>query len=54
MRAKKEDYMELESLLSNGKITPVIGMTFPFSQTKEAISAIESGKAKGKIIVKMS
>ena len=54
MRAKPEDYIELESLLSVGKIKPVIGMTFSLSQTKEAISAIESGKAKGKIIVKMS
>lgn len=51
MRAKKEDYIELESLLSSGKITPVIAKTFPLEKTKDAIAQLESGNIKGKIIV---
>jgi|JI9StandDraft_1071089.scaffolds.fasta_scaffold00195_37 NADPH:quinone reductase-like Zn-dependent oxidoreductase len=51
MRAKKEDYIELESLLSNGKIKPVIGMTFHLAKAKDAIAQLESGNIKGKIVV---
>lgn len=54
MRAKEEDFAELESLLTGGKVKPVIGKTFSLSHLKDAIAAVETGNAKGKVIIKVS
>jgi NADPH:quinone reductase-like Zn-dependent oxidoreductase len=51
MRDNQEDYQEIEELVASGKVKPFIGQTFKLSQTKDAIEVVESGKAKGKIIV---
>ncbi len=51
MRDNQEDYQEIENLLASGKVKPFIGQTFKLAQAKDAIEVVESGKAKGKIIV---
>jgi NADPH:quinone reductase-like Zn-dependent oxidoreductase len=41
----------LKELIEAGKITPVIDRTFPLSEVPEAIRYLESGRARGKIVV---
>jgi NADPH:quinone reductase-like Zn-dependent oxidoreductase len=41
----------LKELIEAGKITPVIDRTFPLSEVPEAIRYLESGKARGKVVI---
>ncbi len=53
MRADGNQLAEITSLINTGKIKPVIDKVFPFEQTNEALAYVESGRAKGKVIVKV-
>ncbi len=44
---------EIGKLLTAGKIRPVIDKVFPFDQAKEALAYLETGRAKGKVVVQM-
>ncbi len=44
---------EIGELLDAGKIRPVIDKVFPFDQAKEALSYLETGRAKGKVVVQI-
>jgi NADPH:quinone reductase-like Zn-dependent oxidoreductase len=48
---KGEDMVELKELAEAGKLKPVIDRTFPLADAPEAIRHIESGKARGKVVV---
>jgi len=41
----------LKELIEAGKITPVIDRTFPLSEVPEAIRYLESGQARGKVVI---
>jgi NADPH:quinone reductase-like Zn-dependent oxidoreductase len=41
----------LKELIDAGRLTPFIDRTFPLSQVPEAIRYLETGKARGKIVV---
>jgi NADPH:quinone reductase-like Zn-dependent oxidoreductase len=41
----------LKELVEAGKITPVIDRTFPLSEVPEAIRYLESGNARGKVVI---
>jgi NADPH:quinone reductase-like Zn-dependent oxidoreductase len=41
----------LKELIEAGKITPVIDRTFPLSEVPEAIRYLETGQARGKIVI---
>lgn len=45
---------EISKLIEGGLIVPVIDKVFPFDQTMEALSYLEQGRAKGKVIMEMS
>ena len=49
----KEDLAVLRELLETGKITPVIDQTYPLSDAAAAISYLEQGHARGKIVITM-
>lgn len=51
MRAEGKQLSEITSLIEAGIIKPVIDKVFPFEQTNEAMAYVESGRAKGKVIV---
>ncbi len=53
MQPNGKQLSEIGSLIENGVIHPVIDKVFPFEQMNEAMAYIESGRAKGKVVVKV-
>jgi NADPH:quinone reductase-like Zn-dependent oxidoreductase len=51
MRAKPEDYEEIEKLWSEKKLVSVIENTFPLSKCGDAFHHTEHGKPRGKVVV---
>ena len=49
----KADLATLADLMAAGKVTPVIDRTYKLSETAEAIGYLETGRAKGKVVVVM-
>ena len=52
-KSNKRDLVVLKDLLEAGKITPVIDRTYPLSEVPEAIRYLESGHARGKVVIRM-
>jgi NADPH:quinone reductase-like Zn-dependent oxidoreductase len=50
-KVKQEDLVALAELIGAGTVTPVIDRTFQLSEAPEAIRYLESGQARGKIVV---
>ena len=46
-----EDLFVLKELIEAGKLTPVIGTTFPLQQVPEAIRQLTEGHARGKVVI---
>jgi NADPH:quinone reductase-like Zn-dependent oxidoreductase len=53
MRAQGEQLSQITKLIELGVIKPVMDKVFPFEQTNEAMSYVETGRAKGKVVVKV-
>lgn len=53
MRASGELLSEITALIEAGIIKPVVDKVFPFEATNEALSYVESGRAKGKVVVRL-
>lgn len=53
MRAEGHQLSEITSLINTGHIKPVLDKVFPFEETNEALAYVESGRAKGKVVIKM-
>ena len=49
----KEDLTILRDLMQAGKVTPVIDRTYKLSETSEALRYLETGHARGKIVITM-
>jgi NADPH:quinone reductase-like Zn-dependent oxidoreductase len=47
----KADLNILADLMQSGKVTPVIDRTYPLSEIREAIRYLETGRARGKVII---
>ncbi len=54
MKADGNQLSEITALIETGKIRPVVDKVFPFEQTNDALTYVESGRAKGKVVIKMS
>ncbi|MGR3964136.1 NADP-dependent oxidoreductase [Pseudomonas sp. 910_23] len=54
MRASGAQLDELTALVEAGIIKPVIDRTFPFESTAQALSYVEQGRAKGKVVITMT
>jgi NADPH:quinone reductase-like Zn-dependent oxidoreductase len=50
-KPNKKDLLLIKDLLETGKVTPVIDKCYPLSETAEAIRYLETGHARGKVIV---
>lgn len=53
MRADGEQLSKISALIDAGNIRPIIDKVFPFESTPEAVAYVESGRAKGKVIIKV-
>jgi NADPH:quinone reductase-like Zn-dependent oxidoreductase len=53
MRAQGDQLAQITDLITAGVIEPVIDKVFPFAQTNEALEYVESGHAKGKVVIKI-
>jgi NADPH:quinone reductase-like Zn-dependent oxidoreductase len=54
MRASGPQLREITALVEAGVIRPVMDRVFPFEATNEALAYVETGRAKGKVVVKIS
>ncbi|MGP0015297.1 NADP-dependent oxidoreductase, partial [Pseudomonas sp.] len=54
MRANGAQLHEISALIESGAIKPVVDRVFPLESTAEALSYVEQGRAKGKVIIKVS
>src|SRR5215212_168923 len=50
-KANKEDLVFIKELLEAGKIVPVIDRCYPLAETAEAIRYLETGHARGKVVI---
>lgn len=50
-KADQKDLVFIKELLEAGKIVPVIDRTYPLSETAEAIRYLETGHARGKVVI---
>jgi NADPH:quinone reductase-like Zn-dependent oxidoreductase len=48
-----EQLRTITSLIEAGVIRPVPDRVFPFEATKQALAYIETGRSKGKVVVKV-
>lgn len=53
MKANGSQLKEITALINAGAIVPVIDKVFPFESIKEAMTYVESGRAKGKVVIKV-
>ncbi|AIR69380.1 NADP-dependent oxidoreductase [Dickeya fangzhongdai] len=53
MRASGEQLDEISALIESGIIRPVVDRVFPFDATADALSYVETGRAKGKVVVRL-
>jgi NADPH:quinone reductase-like Zn-dependent oxidoreductase len=53
MRANGHQLREITRLIDAGSIHPVMDRIFPFESTNEALAYVETGRAKGKVVVKI-
>lgn len=51
MRADGGQLAKIAALIEAGAIRPVVDRVFPFDQTNEALKYVETGRAKGKVVV---
>jgi NADPH:quinone reductase-like Zn-dependent oxidoreductase len=52
MRAEGQQLGQITSLIESGVIRPVVDKVFPFEKTNEALAYVETGRVKGKVVVK--
>ena len=53
MRADGVQLREITSLIESGAIRPVVDKIFPFADTHKALAYVDSGRAKGKVVVQV-
>ena len=51
MRANGEQFSKITSLIESGTIRAVVDRVFPFASANQALAYVETGRAKGKVVV---
>ena len=54
MRADGEQLREITRLVESGDIKPLVDKVFPLEQVRDALSYSESGRATGKVVIKVA
>jgi NADPH:quinone reductase-like Zn-dependent oxidoreductase len=47
----REHLLAVTELIEAGKVTPVVGRTFPLADTAAALRHLEEGHARGKVVI---
>ncbi len=50
-RQNREELLAVTGLIEDGKLTPVVGRTYPLADTAEGLRHVEQGHARGKVVV---
>jgi NADPH:quinone reductase-like Zn-dependent oxidoreductase len=50
-KPRQDDLQTLGELIEAGKLTPVIGRTYPLGEVPEAIRQLEQGHTRGKLVI---
>jgi NADPH:quinone reductase-like Zn-dependent oxidoreductase len=50
-RPGQDDLLVLKELIESGKLTPVVGRSYPLSRAREAIFYFGEGHAEGKVVI---
>ncbi len=53
MWAQGDQLSKITSLIESGVIRPIVDRVFPFEATNEALAYVETGRAKGKVVIKV-
>jgi NADPH:quinone reductase-like Zn-dependent oxidoreductase len=53
MRAQGQQLTQITKLIEAGVIKPIIDKVFPFEQTNDALAYVETGRTKGKVVIKI-
>ena len=53
LKASGSQLREITRLIDAGIIRPVVDRVFPFESTNEALAYVETGRAKGKVVIKI-
>ena len=53
MRAQGQQLSEITSLIESGVIRPTVDKVFPFEKTADALAYVETGRAKGKVVIRV-
>lgn len=53
MKASGDQLRRIAALMEDGTVRPVVDKVFPFQSTNEALSYVETGRAKGKVVIKV-
>ena len=53
MEANGKQLRQISKLIETGIIKPTLDKIFPFEQTNDALNYVDSGRAKGKVIIKI-
>ncbi len=54
MKANGDQLREIGKLVESGAVRPVVDKVFPFAATNDAMSYVERGRAKGKVVIKVA
>ena len=50
-RQNREELLAVTGLIEGGKLTPVVGRTYPLADAVEGLRHVEQGHARGKVVV---
>ena len=53
MRAQGQQLSEITSLIESGVIRPIVDRVYPFEKTGDALTYVETGRAKGKVVIRV-
>jgi len=51
MRAGGAQLAEINTLIDSGDVRPIVDRTYPFDEAPQAVAHVESGRAKGKVVI---
>jgi NADPH:quinone reductase-like Zn-dependent oxidoreductase len=53
-RQNRQELLAVTGLIEDGKLTPVVGRTYPLADTAEGLRHVERGHSRGKVVVRVT